>query len=320
MATSRRLAGALTASIALHAVAVVTILSPSEAHRAPDMVLVELIGAGHPFPSPRDVAGAGADASGRGDPPALGASAPSSPEPEAGPAPAVEALPDALVAEREESAVRAEAEAAAIAESRVGDEIAALTAQNVELAAELTAERERAERLEQVLAEQRAAADASGRDAQHTYDELVAALRQEIAARDVALRHAREGLAVSIVDRVLFGSGEATLSADGRAVVDKVARVLAATPTGRVVIEGHTDDVPIGAELRARFPSNWELSAARASEVVRRLVERGLPPLRLEATGRADTQPLASNATEAGRRRNRRIEIIVSGTDAPPSG
>jgi chemotaxis protein MotB len=186
-----------------------------------------------------------------------------------------------------------------------------LTDENRALAAELADERTRTARLEQALAERRAADQAM-------YDELLAALRREIADKDVELRRAREGVAVSIVDRVLFPSGQATLTPEGREVVDKVAHVLAATPSQRIVIEGHTDDVPIGPELRERFPSNWELSTARASEVVRELVAGGVPPPALQAVGRADTQPVASNETEAGRRRNRRIEIILSGSTGRP--
>jgi chemotaxis protein MotB len=145
---------------------------------------------------------------------------------------------------------------------------------------------------------------------ERTYDALLASLRDELSQRDVALRRAREGLALSIVDRVLFPSGQAGLTGDGRRVIDKVAHVLAKAGARRLVIEGHTDDVPIGPGLRARFPTNWELSTARAIEVMRALVEDGFPPLSLEAVGRADTRPVASNETEAGRRQNRRIEII----------
>jgi len=80
----------------------------------------------------------------------------------------------------------------------------------------------------------------------------------------------------------------------------------------RVLIEGHTDNVPIGLDLRTRFPSNWELSTAQATEVVRRLIQHGyIPPGQLQPAGRADTEPVASNDTEEGRRRNRRIEIIL---------
>jgi chemotaxis protein MotB len=86
-------------------------------------------------------------------------------------------------------------------------------------------------------------------------------------------------------------------------------------------VEGHTDDVPIGPELRARFPSNWELSTARATEVVKRLIGGGhLPAARLRAAGRADSAPVADNDTDAGRRQNRRIEIILLPAASTPDG
>jgi chemotaxis protein MotB len=299
-----RLTSALALSFVLHATAMSELLWP--ARRSSDgPLLVELVGAPQAGASQEDASGstaAGAQAPGWA--PALGAQ------------PAAEAVDNktsdplaALVAERD--ALSEQLTAETTARTQLGDRVAALTDENRVLAAELADERGRAARLEQALAERRAAAQAM-------YDELLAALRREIADKDVELRRAREGLAVSIVDRVLFPSGQATLTPAGREVVDKVAHVLAATPSQRIVIEGHTDDVPIGPELRERFPSNWELSTARASEVVRELVAGGVPPPALQAVGRADTQPVASNETEAGRRRNRRIEIILSGSTGRP--
>jgi chemotaxis protein MotB len=239
------------------------------------------------------------------------------PSPAAPPAPAetarpslMEPTPDApdvtgLVAERDLLAARLESEATERA--RLDDQVAALRAETVALSAELADERRRTARREQALAAQIAADRAM-------HEQLMAALRREIADKDVALRQVREGLAVSIVDHVLFPSGRASLSPDGRAVIEKVARILTTGPLRRVIVEGHTDDVPIGPDLIARFPSNWELSAARATEVVRELVARRVPPHTLEAVGRADTRPAASNATETGRRQNRRIEIVLKNT------
>ena len=81
-----------------------------------------------------------------------------------------------------------------------------------------------------------------------------------------------------------------------------------------ITVEGHTDNVPISTP---QFPSNWELSAARASTVVRHLIARGIPADRLSAVGYADTRPLAANDTEAGRAKNRRVSIIIA--VAPPA-
>lgn len=287
-----RLAQALTASLILHVGVVAGVLSSAPAPPdASDAVLIELAAPGQP-PARADEAGAAAS---------LGAT---------------DDRLETLTAERDELVARLDAEQAARA--HLGDRVAALTADNAALASTLADERERAAELERALAERTAAEDAAVHELERAYDELVAGLREELTEKDVALRRARDGVAVSIGERVLFPSGQAALTTGGRAVIEKVAEVLATT-AGRIVVEGHTDDVPIGPELRARFSSNWELSTARATEVVRELVSRGVPRVALEAVGRADTRPVASNDTEAGRRRNRRIEIILSGPTEPPT-
>jgi chemotaxis protein MotB len=122
---------------------------------------------------------------------------------------------------------------------------------------------------------------------------------------------------VAIADRILVPSGQAALTPAGERVIDKVGTALAGATDRRVRIEGHTDNVPIGPELRSRFPTNWELSTARATEVVRRLIDHAhMPPDRVQPAGRADTDPVTSNDTEDGRQRNRRIEIILLPPDA----
>jgi chemotaxis protein MotB len=308
---SWRFASTLLVSLAVHGASAVALLS-GVPHGDPqaDLVFVELVGAGTPA-ARSDAAGTIPDI-----PAPVAGALPAPWEAAAPPAPATEDRVAALVAERDELATRLDA--ATVAQAELGEHVAALAAEKLALTSELAEERQRADRLEQSLAERRAEAEVAVRETRETYDALVAALRDEISEKDVALRRAREGLTVSIVDRVLFPSGEAALTPEGGAVIDKVARVLATTVAGRIVIEGHTDNVPIGPELRARFPSNWELSTARATEVVRRLVERGLPPQALEAVGRADTRPVASNHTEDGRRHNRRIAIILPGATSPP--
>jgi chemotaxis protein MotB len=112
---------------------------------------------------------------------------------------------------------------------------------------------------------------------------------------------------LEIKDTALFASGTAqpALQADG--IIAKVSGILAHT-TNQVVVEGHTDSVPI---QNAQFPSNWELSAARAASVVRALQERGIIANRLSASGLADTQPKSSNDTARGRSENRRVSLLV---------
>ena len=111
-----------------------------------------------------------------------------------------------------------------------------------------------------------------------------------------------------ISSQMLFDPAQAQLMGPGLDVLDRIAAVLKQAKRAQVVVEGHTDTAPIQTE---RFPSNWELSAARASAVVRYLAARGVEPARLRATGCADTRPVASNETPEGRAANRRVELLL---------
>ncbi len=115
------------------------------------------------------------------------------------------------------------------------------------------------------------------------------------------------GVRLRVDGALLFGGGGATLRPEALPFLDRVAR-LAMAARGTVVVEGHTDDAPVRFQA---FPSNWELAGARAGAVVRRLASCGLPASRLEAVAYADTRPVAPNRTEEGRRRNRRVEILI---------
>ena len=117
-----------------------------------------------------------------------------------------------------------------------------------------------------------------------------------------------EGVYLEVRDNVLFALGSAELKAEGEHLLNELAKIFQ-NHRGIVSVEGHTDDQPIS---NARFPSNWELSTGRATTVTRYLVGKGLDPARLRAVGYADTRPLESNATAAGRSRNRRVALIVN--------
>ncbi|HZI37458.1 MAG TPA: flagellar motor protein MotB, partial [Acidimicrobiia bacterium] len=124
----------------------------------------------------------------------------------------------------------------------------------------------------------------------------------------VKFRLESRGLVVTIVsDRVLFEPGQADLRHEGREVVDKLAAAIGRLPN-KLAVEGHTDNVPISG----RYASNWELSTARATTVLRELIERhGISPSRLSAAGYADERPLGTNDTVDGRAANRRVELVV---------
>jgi chemotaxis protein MotB len=211
---------------------------------------------------------------------------------------------------------RQEIAALETAKQQLGEELTALTADRAALAAEAETERQRRAAVERELAARVDAEQAAREELATTYDRLVSALGPQLAAREVSIHRGNGGLTVAIVDVVLFPSGQATLTPAGQAVIDRVGTALRQVQRRPILIEGHTDNVPIGRELAERYPSNWELSAARATEVVKRLIDHGdLAADRLRAVGRADTEPVAGNVTEDGRRLNRRIEIIL----LPPS-
>ena len=114
------------------------------------------------------------------------------------------------------------------------------------------------------------------------------------------------GVSIRIVDSVLYGSGDATLKASAYAVLDKIAAIAREAPYN-VIVEGHTDDLPM--RPNARFQSNWELSTARAASVVKYFIEKGVYPKKLAASGFAEYHPLVPNINEGNRARNRRVEI-----------
>ncbi|HEY6780202.1 MAG TPA: flagellar motor protein MotB [Thermoleophilaceae bacterium] len=118
----------------------------------------------------------------------------------------------------------------------------------------------------------------------------------------------QRGLVIRVLtDKLLFDSAQASVKPPGTALLGRVAQLLG-TDTHAISVEGHTDNLPIAT---ARYPSNWELSTARASSVVRALSGAGLPQQRFEAAGYAALHPIDSNSTDAGRTRNRRVEIVL---------
>jgi len=145
---------------------------------------------------------------------------------------------------------------------------------------------------------------------QSAYDALVADLHGEMDSKEVRIRRFKEALEINFVDKVLFASGSAEVTPHGRDVLSKVAGVLVKIKDKSIYVVGHTDTMPIHSSL---FPSNWELSTARSSAVIRFLSESGgVGPERFTAMGRAFYQPVASNATPEGRQENRRVDVIVA--------
>lgn len=163
------------------------------------------------------------------------------------------------------------------------------------------------------LAHMQAAAALAAREAeiaamQSTYDSLVSDLESEVSSGQIEIERLREGLRLNVSDDVLFDSGSAELDQIGREVLIKVAGQL--TSLGDFIeVRGHTDDRKIGGALARRYPTNWELAAARAARVVRLLEERGVPGDRLAVISLGPNEPVVPNDSVENRALNRRIEI-----------
>ena len=150
-----------------------------------------------------------------------------------------------------------------------------------------------------------------------TYAALNTKLSGELGSDQAQITQLQNQLKVTLVNEVLFAEGGWTLNAKGEAALAKIAPTLAALKGQQIVVEGYTDNVPIGPELKARFPSNLELSSARADAVVRFLVAKGVPQNIISAQGFGETRPVASNDTPQGRAKNRRVEIVITAASRP---
>ncbi|HSZ69936.1 MAG TPA: flagellar motor protein MotB [Solirubrobacteraceae bacterium] len=144
---------------------------------------------------------------------------------------------------------------------------------------------------------------------EHLKHELDAYAASHGFARHVNTTIESRGLAIRVLtDSLLFPSGSATLDPQGEPLLDEIAKLLNVDEVHPIAVEGNTDDVPVHSST---FPSNWELSTARASTVVRFLISNGVQAARLSAVGYASLRPIASNSTPEGRALNRRVEIVL---------
>lgn len=145
-----------------------------------------------------------------------------------------------------------------------------------------------------------------------TYQSLIDKMKNEIDKGQITISELKGKLTVNMVDAILFDSGKAEVKPEGLLVLQRVIDILKEVSGKTIRIEGHTDNVPIIGVLAQKYPSNWELSAARAVNVARFLQERGIDPLNLNAVAYGEFKPVAGNDSETGRARNRRIEIILA--------
>jgi chemotaxis protein MotB len=141
-------------------------------------------------------------------------------------------------------------------------------------------------------------------------------ISQRKLERDVKVRFNERGLVISLMtDKVLFGSGQATLLPQTREILTDIAELLKAQ-TNPIVIEGHTDDSPITkSSIKSKYSDNWDLSTARAVSVLKYLIRKGVSPDRLSAAGYGEFKPMVPNIDDITRAKNRRIDIVLLKAD-----
>jgi len=144
-----------------------------------------------------------------------------------------------------------------------------------------------------------------------TYESLLEKMKSEISQGQVTISELQGKLTVNMVDSVLFDSGKAEVKGGGREILGKVVSILKDVKDKSIRIEGHTDNVQISRALAQRYPTNWELSAARSINVARFLQDQGIDPANLSAVAYGEWKPVATNDTAEGKAKNRRIEIIL---------
>lgn len=150
------------------------------------------------------------------------------------------------------------------------------------------------------------------------FNHLTLSLKEEIRSQKVDLSYSNDQLKIRFSQELLFSSGHVELQNLGVQTLDRLGALLTGLSNLSIEVQGHTDNVPIGPRLEKRFPTNWELSASRASRVVRHLSNQfGNPGPQISAIGFSDTHPVSDNETEEGRALNRRIEIIIRPINNP---
>jgi len=166
--------------------------------------------------------------------------------------------------------------------------------------------------LAQQLENERQVRKAQVEEIKGTYEELVDLLETEIERGEITISELEGQLTVNMVEQILFSSGKAEVKSKGLKVLRQVGDILKGVEDKLIRVEGHSDNIPISPRLRDVYPSNWDLAAARAINVVRFLEQGiGIPGERLLATSYGEHRPVASNETREGRAKNRRIQIVL---------
>ena len=158
------------------------------------------------------------------------------------------------------------------------------------------------------------AKDMQVKEQSEAFLQMQEAMKAEVDSKQVTIKELEGKLTLSMVEAILFDSGKANVKKAGKDALAKVAEVLKNVKDQDIIVAGHTDNVPITSKLAATYPTNWELSAARAIAVVKLLESDGVDPKVLVAAGFGEFRPVADNATPEGRAQNRRMEIVLMPT------
>lgn len=196
--------------------------------------------------------------------------------------------------------MRAENQILAARLGELGDDVQKLLGEKSDLSADLKATRDREARLRKEQEAQRAR--------MAKYRQVIEKFKSLVSSGKLKIRIVRGRMVVEMASEILFPSGRASLHEEGQAALAELAGVLMTISDREFQVSGHTDDVPINT---GKFKSNWELSAARAVTVVKFLQDAGVDPKHLSAAGYSEFQPAASNDSDAGKAKNRRIEIVL---------
>jgi chemotaxis protein MotB len=177
-----------------------------------------------------------------------------------------------------------------------------------------TAEAETAHQRLRAIAEKHAQKVARQRAWQ---DRVAQSLLAEVRQQKVTLQDDADSLRIQMAGEAVFRPGQVTIRPQSQATLDKLAELLQALPELHMRVEGHTDSIPVQEAFRTRWPTNWELSAARAASVVRYFEGKGIAPQRLSVAGYGASRPVTSENTEAGRAQNRRIDLLLLPPEQP---
>lgn len=149
-----------------------------------------------------------------------------------------------------------------------------------------------------------------------THESLKRDFQKEITSGQIEIEQLQDRMTLKVYEKLFFNTGKVEIKPEGQEILRRLGSILKTIPEKNIRIEGHTDNIPIGPVLQAKYPTNWELAAARALNVVHFLkTEVGIDPLRLSAVSFGQYRPIATNMTEAGRAKNRRIEIVLIDRD-----